>query len=510
MIRNTTPLWNRQPVPRFPRLEQSAHYDAVVIGGGITGLSAAYFLKQAGKTVCLLERDRLADGDTGHTTAHLTAVTDLRLRELVGSFGKEQAALAWYAGYVALDLIEQNVREHAIDCDFQRVPAFLHAAIHGRRDETEELREEAALAQELGFDVEFVERAPIINKPGMRIRNQAKFHPSAYLAALAERIDGDGSTIHEQSEVSEIQDDPTTVLVNDQRISCDYVVIATHMPLVGKNSFSSATLFQSKLYPYSSYVVGGKLPRGASPQVCLWDTSEPYYYLRVDEGPDCDRVIFGGNDHKTGQIDDPDECYRKLEATLREVLPAAKVDCYWSGQVIGTNDGLPFIGETATRQFVATGFIGNGMTFGTIAGLMARDAMLQQENPWQELFSVDRKKIRGGAWEYIKENVDYPYYYVADRLKPKRSASTRSLKRGEGEILKVDGEKVACSRDEDGKLHKVSPYCSHMGCLVHWNQPEQTWDCPCHGSRFRADGSVIAGPAETPLERINRKKSKRV
>lgn len=504
MTTDTTPYWREKAIRRFAPLEQAAHYDVVVVGGGITGLSAAYFLKQVGKSVCLLERDRLAEADTGHTTAHLTCVTDLRLRELVGAFGREQAALAWYAGLAALDLIEQNVRQHAIDCQFHRVPGFLHAALHGRRDETEELREEAELAQGLGFDVDFVEHAPIVDRPAMRVSNQAKFHPRAYLAALAELVHGGGSAIHEASEVTLIEDDPLTVIANEARISCDYVVIATHVPLVGKDSFASATLLQTKLYPYSSYVVSGKLPRGAAPQVCLWDTSDPYYYLRVDEGLDGDRVIFGGNDHKTGQAEDSDERYRSLEVTLREVLPTVAIDRHWSGQVIGTNDGLPYIGETVNNQFVATGYIGNGMTFGTIGGLMARDAMLKQENPWQELFSVDRKKIRGGTWDYFKENVDYPYYYLADRLKPTKTATTRSIKRGQGAILKLNGEKVACSRDENGKLHQVSPYCTHLGCLVHWNQAEQTWDCPCHGSRFRPNGAVLAGPAETPLEKIKR------
>jgi nitrite reductase/ring-hydroxylating ferredoxin subunit len=187
------------------------------------------------------------------------------------------------------------------------------------------------------------------------------------------------------------------------------------------------------------------------------------------------------------------------------MLPTVAIDRHWSGQIIGTNDGLPFIGETVNNQFVSTGYIGNGMTFGTIGGLMARDAVLKKENPWQELFSVERKKIRGGTWDYLKENVDYLYYYLADRLKPTKAATTRSIKRGQGAILKLNGEKVACSRDENGKLHQVSPYCTHLGCLVHWNQSEQTWDCPCHGSRFRPNGAVLAGPAETPLEKTKPK-----
>ncbi len=168
--------------------------------------------------------------------------------------------------------------------------------------------------------------------------------------------------------------------------------------------------------------------------------------------------------------------------------------------MIETTDGLPYIGETAENQFVATGFSGNGMTFGTLAGLMARDAALKQDNPWSKLFSVSRKKLRGGIWNFLSENIDYPYYYVRDRISASAGTSVRAVKRGEGKILDLDGQKVACSRDAEGKVRTLSAYCTHLGCLVRWNGAEQTWDCPCHGSRFHPDGKVLAGPAERPLE----------
>jgi glycine/D-amino acid oxidase-like deaminating enzyme/nitrite reductase/ring-hydroxylating ferredoxin subunit len=507
-ITESTPLWKSFQIPEFDRLSRNARFDVVVVGGGIMGLTAAYFLKQAGKQVCLLERDRLGSGDTGHTTAHLTCVTDVRLTQLVKAFGREQAALTWYAGTVALDLIERIVSDNDISCEFHRTPGFLHAAIEGTKDESEDLKAEAELARELGFDVDYVERTPVVNKPGIRVRDQAKFHPTAYLAGLAELVEGDGSVIHEQSEVSEIEDDPLIVIANGARVECDYVVIGTHVPLMGKSGLISASLLQTKLASYSSYVVGGQLPSGTAPDVSLWDTSDPYYFMRIDRGTESDRVIFGGKDHKTGQQVDTESCYDSLAKTLLQILPSAEIDHRWSGQVIQTNDGLPFIGESAERQFVATGFNGNGITFSTLGGMMARDAMLKHENPWQDLFSVDRKKIRGGAWDYIKENLDYPYYLLADRLAAPKHIAPRDLKRGQGAIIKLDGKKVACSRDLGGRVHKVSADCTHLGCLVRWNQAEQTWDCPCHGSRFRATGEVMAGPAESPLEPVESPRKK--
>jgi nitrite reductase/ring-hydroxylating ferredoxin subunit len=246
-----------------------------------------------------------------------------------------------------------------------------------------------------------------------------------------------------------------------------------------------------------------------APDLSLFDTGNPYYYLRIDRHSHFDRVIFGGNDHKTGQQTDTEVCYRRLEQTLLTILPAVTLEHRWSGQVIQTNDGLPFIGESTDRQFVATGFNGNGFTFATIAGVMARDAMLGRTNPWQDLFSIGRTKVRGGAWDYIKENVDFPYYYLADRVTAAKKQSVRTIKRGDGQILKLDGKRVACSRDEKGRLHKVSAVCPHMGCLVHWNGAEQTWDCPCHGSRFQATGEVLAGPAESPLASVEKPRKPR-
>jgi len=501
-IGKSTPIWDDVQIESFQRLTQPGRFDAVVVGGGMTGLSAAYFLKRAGQCVCVLERDSLAGGDTSHTTAHLTCVTDERLTKLVRFVGRDRAALTWYAGTSALDLIEQVVTENALDCDFRRTPGFLCSAIDGKDDERDQLKDEAELARELGFDLDYVDDVPAIHKPGIRIRDQGKFHPKAYLAGLARLVQGDGSVIHEHSEVSGIEDDPLVVVANDVRIECDYVVIATHVPLTGKGGLLKASLLQTKLAGQTSYVVSGLLPAGLEPDLSLWDTSDPYYYLRIDAGQQYDRVIFGGNDHKTGQEADTESRYRQLEAMLLQVLPKTKLDHRWSGQVIATPDGLPFIGESSPRQFVAAGFNGNGITFGTLAGMMARDAMLSRANPWQDLFSVERKMVPKGAWDYIKENLDFPYYLVADRLARPAKTEAADVKPGEGQIAKIDGKRIACSRDEKGTLHLVSAICTHLGCVVRWNPAERSWDCPCHGSRFRPDGKVLAGPAESPLQPV--------
>ena len=494
--------WQAARVSKFPKLAKDMRCDVAIIGGGITGLTAAYLLKRAGKRVCLLERDRLAHGDTGCTTAHLTCVTDTRLSELAKTFGKDNACLVWMGGAAAISTIEEIASREQIECDFQRIPGFLHASLTGKTDETKPLKSDCRLASEFGFETSFEDSVPSIGRPGFRLANQGKFHPLRYLAGLAPTIDGGGSSIFEHSEVTEFLDKPFGVKVNGKQVECDYIVIATHVPLMGQTGLVNATIFQSKLAPYSSYVIGAKLPKGQFPEASFWDTSDPYYYLRIDRHSRYDYAIFGGQDHKTGQKARPEQCFTALRQLLLKLAPGAKVDRQWSGQVIETNDGLPYIGETADRQFAATGFAGNGMTFGTLAAMMACDAALGRKNPWRKLFSIDRKKIRGGTWNYLTENLDYPYYLVRDRIKGSEARTPRDVKPGEGKILKLDGQRVACSRDEDKKLSMISAICTHMGCVVHWNSAEKTWDCPCHGSRFQPDGQVFAGPAETPLEPV--------
>ncbi|MBC7853127.1 MAG: FAD-dependent oxidoreductase [Pirellulaceae bacterium] len=502
-----TSYWALQKLPKFSPVKKPGKFDVVVVGGGITGITAAYLLKKSGHTVALVERDRFAQVDTGHTTAHLTYVTDLRLAKLVKHFGVDHARAVWDAGKAAMQQIEKIVAEEGIDCGFQHVPGFLHQSLDAAKDESKSLRAEAELAQRLGFDAAFVELVPYMERPGIRFANQAKFHPLQYLAALLKLIPGAGCQVFEQSEVSEFSTEPLSVTANGKRLTGDYLVIATHVPLMGNTGLASATLFQTKIAPYSSYVIGAELPKGAIPEALYWDTGDPYYYLRVESGPRKDYAIFGGGDHKTGQVSDTDERFASLEGKLLELDPRARPNRRWSGQVIETNDGLPYIGETAERQFVATGFSGNGMTFGTLSAMMARNAALRQKNPWQALFSVDRKKLRGGTWNYVKENLDYPYYLLQDSLASAEGKSVREVKRGEGKIIRQDGQKVAAYRDGKGRVTTVSAVCTHMGCLVQWNRAESTWDCPCHGSRFHPGGEVLAGPAESPLKPVAEPKS---
>ena len=457
---NTDSYWQTSArLPQFPSLTSDIEVDVVIIGGGLTGITAAYLLKKEGAKVALLERSRCAGADTGHTTAHLTYVTDYRLRQLVKTFGRDGAKAFWESGIAAIDQIYEIAKNDAKDSEFKWVPGYLHSSLKETdKKDRESLEEDAQLAKELGFDAEFLESVPYANAPGVRFKHQAKFHPYKYLAPLLQSIPGDGSYVFENTEASEIEDKPLTVHAGQHKIKCSYLMIATHNPLLGKTGVFKGTLFQSKLALYTSYVLGAKLPSGTLPEALYWDTTDPYYYLRIDRRGDHDYAIFGGEDVKTGQEEDAEKVFGNLRERLKKVLPDAEMQHRWLGQVVETNDGLPFIGENAGQQFVATGFCGNGFTLGTLSAMMVRDRYLGRKNPWFELFAVDRKKFHGGTWRYLKENADYPYYMVRDRLARAEGKSLDDLKLGEGKILNLDGKKVAAYRSRTERFRSVRPF----------------------------------------------------
>ncbi len=498
----TTSFWlTSTESPTFPNITSDLTVDVAVIGGGITGISTAYLLKKAGLKVALLERDQIGGVDSSYTTAHLTAVTDERLHVLAKRFGKDCARAAWDAGFAAIDQIHQNIQSENIACDFRWAPNYLTVPLNGADDDSiKSLEKDEKLARDFGFSAEFLDKVPFLNIPGVKFGNQGLFHPLKYLFALAKTITGDGSYVFAHSPAEEFKD--KTVKCGQYKVRCDWFVLATHTPRVGKDSFFSATLLQSKLALYSTYVLGAEVARGRIPDASFYDTSDPYFYLRINPNGESDIAIFGGEDHKTGEEEDTEKPFANLENTFRKILPDVKITHRWSGQVVETTDGLPLIGETEKNQFVATGFAGNGMTFGTISSIMARDAITGRKNPWADLFDPHRKKI-SAAVDYVRENKDYPYYMVRDRLAGAEADSVEALQINEGKILRLNGKKVAAYRDENGKVTTCSPVCTHMGCIVNWNHAEKTWDCPCHGSRFKPTGEVMAGPAEMPLDKVH-------
>jgi glycine/D-amino acid oxidase-like deaminating enzyme/nitrite reductase/ring-hydroxylating ferredoxin subunit len=498
-------VWATEELPTQPTLDRDLDVDALVIGGGLTGLNTAYLLAGAGLDVALVDRTRLASGDSGHTTAHLTAVTDVRPNDLVKLVGRTHAAALWAANQTALGQIQKIVDHLHRPTGFATVPAFLHLPFDAETDlerERQTLMKDAEFARHWGLDAVFEERVPLMNRPGVKFADQALIHPTKYIHALVDTLRAQGVPIFERSEAT-FEPDPERLTCNGHTIRSGWVVIATHNPLQGRQSTAPAALIQTQLSAYTSYALHATVTRTSVPVGLFWDTSDPYRYVRIEAADEGYSIVAGGEDHKTGQMADTRAPQAALDKWFRRLFPDARITHHWSGQVLETPDGMPIIGEVGDRQWIATGFGGNGITFGMLSAMLVRDTITGRPNPWSRLVSPNRVAGLRDPWDYVRENVDYPYYLLKRILGPADDRSLRGLKPGDGTVIKLDGRAVAASRDDDGLYRLRSAVCTHLGCLVVWNQVERTWDCPCHGSRFSKEGEVLRGPAERGLDGIH-------
>ena len=321
----TTPYWSETPFPRFAKLDADTEADVVVVGAGITGLTAAYALATAGRSVLVIERGRCASVDTGHTSAHLTMVTDTRLSELVNRFGASHAQAVWDAGLAAIAQIDEIVRQHEIDCGFDWVEGYLHlptgeASPRRRR----RLKRDAELAAELGFDATFVDEVPLVGTPGDPVRRPGAGASPPVPGGPRQGDRGRGRPDPRAHRAPRSSPDPLSVTANGHRVTCGDIVIATHNPLVGVGGMTGATLFQTKLALYSSYVVAGRVREGRRAGCAAGGTPPtPIATLRVEPHRDHDVVILGGEDHKTGQAGDTEARYARLEQALARWRPAS-------------------------------------------------------------------------------------------------------------------------------------------------------------------------------------------
>ncbi len=485
----------------LPRLRTSDQADVVVVGAGIAGLTTAYVLSQAGKHVIVLDDGPIGGGQTEVTSAHLSSAIDDRFREIERLHGAEGARLAAESHSAAIDRIEAIVAAEQIDCDFERVNGYL---FNPPGDSSDPLDEEFEAAQRTGvLDVALVERAPWPNfdtRRAIRFGRQGQFHPIKYLNGLAQAILGRRGEIHCGTHVKSVEGgDAAKVQTSDGKtVSAKHIVVATNTPI------NDLFAIHTKQAPYLTYVIGARMPRDAIERALYWDTADPYHYVRVqrvDDGAG-DLLIVGGEDHKTGQADDGPERFQRLEGWARERFPLMEeVSFRWAGQVMETLDGLAFIGRNPMDEeniYIATGDSGMGLTHGTIAGMLLSDLILGRENRWEQLYDPTRKPA-GALRDFASENFNVAAQYTS-WLTPGEVDSSDEIPPGQGAILRRGLSKLAACRDETGKLTLLSAVCPHLKCIVAWNSTERTWDCPCHGSRFTAEGKVVVGPANVDLE----------
>lgn len=490
-------LWQaRPPRARYPRLGRDLTVDVVIVGGGITGLTAAWLLKTSGRRVAVVELNEIGGGASGHATGHLTALPDRSLPKLVAQFGVEGAKTALRLGREAIDFIEATGRMLG-DIGFDRVPAFHYTEKEERIDE---LRAEADLAAQLGLAARYVESGPLPFpvRAAVQVDHQALFHPRRYLEALVERVAGEGCQVFEHSRVEEVEDgSPCRVRVGSHTILAASVIEATHTPL------NRSLGIQSCANAYLSYVLGLRV-EGAVPQALLWDTEEPYHYLRPVRDESGDYLLIGGEDHRTGQEKDPTARLDELLKYARQRFAVSSVEWSWSHQVFESADGLPYVGRKPGEEhvFVAGGLSGTGLTFGTMAGALLSDLAQGIEAPALSLFSPARIQPLAAATEFVRDSLNVAWHRVVDPLKGHPEDREPPLTPCQGRIMNLEGREVAAYLDETSQLHVLSPRCPHAGGIVTWNELEKTWDCPWHGGRFLPTGQVICSPPTRPLEEV--------
>jgi glycine/D-amino acid oxidase-like deaminating enzyme/nitrite reductase/ring-hydroxylating ferredoxin subunit len=501
--RSTSVWMATAETPPEPRLQQDIQADVCVIGAGIAGMTTAYLLSLEGQSVVVLDDGAIGGGMTGRTTAHLTNAFDDRYVEMEKMHGEDGARLIAASHSAAIDRIEKIVTHEGIDCGFERLDGFLFVP---PGDSTKILDEELAASHRAGLKVERVGRAPLETfdtGPALRFSNQAQFHPLDYLTGLTKTIERAGGQLFTKTHATKISggSNATVEVESNAIVSCDAIVVATNTPV------NDLIAIHTKQAPYTTYVIGVRIPARSVTRALYWDTPDPYHYLRLQEDkndPSSEILIVGGEDHKTGQANDGKRRFENLERWTRERFPhAGEVDFHWSGEVMEPVDGVAFIGRNpldADNVFIATGDSGQGMTHGTIAGILLTDLLQGRKNEWEDLYSPSRITLRALP-EYAQENINVAEQYT-DLVTPGEIESVEEVARGEGAVMRHGLTKVAVYRDESGKVYKVSAICKHLGCVVAWNSTEKTWDCPCHGSRYDAHGRVYQGPANSNLEPV--------
>ncbi|AFY75474.1 glycine/D-amino acid oxidase, deaminating (plasmid) [Synechococcus sp. PCC 7502] len=486
------------PVTTYPSLENRLSVDVAIIGGGIVGLTVATLLKRAGKTVAVIESRQVALGVSGHTTAKVTALHQLIYADLIEQIGQQKAKLYAESNLAGVEQVAAFVSEEQIDCDFSRQSSYTFAE---RDIELDQIKDEVEAAHKLGLPATFITETslPFAIAGAIKLENQAQFHVRKYLLHLAKNIAGAGSYLFENTRVQRVDDGDSCYVVTDLGvINAQDVVVATNLPILNLG------LFFAKTYPERSYIVGAKIDPAKAPQGMYIGSGKSSHSIRTTPYEDGLLLLVGGEGHKVGTVTNTEERYQKLESYARDRFGIDTFAYRWSNQDMVSFDKLPYIGNLTPFNkhiYVATGFSLWGMSKGTMSGMILSDLILGKDNPYTDLYD----SLRATPFvtvESVKQEASVVTRWIGDRFKGLLSSSFSEVAKGEGKLLTIDNEKVAAYRDEQGTIHAVSATCTHLACIVSWNNAEKSWDCACHGARFSCDGKVIQGPAVRDLEQV--------
>lgn len=481
------------------KMTEAEIFDVVIVGGGITGITTATLLQKAGKKCLIAEAQNLGFGTTGGTTAHLNTIFDTSYDEVIKNFGEDNAKLLARAGEEAMQLIKDNITDNNIDCTYKVLDGYIFS-VEENQDAMLEKMVEAT--QKVGLPISFTNESPF-PVPWRKIsciKGQAQFNPAQYIQRLAKVFEYNGGTILEQCRVTGIEEgEILSVQTSSGILRAYHLVYATHIP-------PGVNLLHFRNAPYRSYAIAVKLKNNKYPQALGYDMCEPYHYYRSQVIGDEEYLIAGGEDHKTGDMENTEKCFDDLEKYLRKYFDVEDVAYKWSSQFFQPTDGLPYIGHLPGNRenvYAATGFSGNGMIFGTLSALILTNLISSGDSKYKELFNPARIKPVAGFANFVKESADVVGHLIGDRFKGEKLSEISELEMGKAKLVKHEGNLIAVYRDEQQKIHAINSACSHIKCTIQWNNAERSWDCPCHGSRFSIDGELLTAPARKDLEKID-------
>ncbi|WP_353643232.1 FAD-dependent oxidoreductase [Mesorhizobium sp. WSM2239] len=493
---NNRPFWfpSDENAKTYPPLADSISVDVAIVGGGIVGLTAAHLLAGSGKSVAVLEARQIGRQATGRSTAKVTSQHGQRYDRLIRDIGRDDARIYAQANEHAVEKIRTLVETLQLDCGLKQMAAFVYGETE---DEAASLRKEAEAASSLGLPASFVTEVdlPFPVTGAVRFDGQAQFDPYRYLLGLAEVVSRE-AMLFEKSRVTDVEHgEPCIVKTDGGSVTADRVIVATQMPIVHDGHF------YAKAFPFAHPIVAAPMPAGHVLDGMFISVGSPTHSLRSAERDGKSYLIAVGGEFRTGVTEDELAMVSDLQAFLKSTFGVESLSHSWINEDFRPMDDLPFVGRASSAKphfFVAVGFDAWGVTQATVAAGIIAD--LERANEAAEIFDATRLRPVSGGPTFVSENVKTGIRLVGDRLFKQRVQEIESIAAGQGGIVEIDGEQLAVVKDDQGVVSALSAVCTHLGCIVGWNEVDRTWDCPCHGSRFDRQGQVISGPAVSPLE----------